>query len=438
MRRKMLGIAILLALSLMVLGLYALGPKSERLYAPGAVATDNVPLTQSIPLRHLASVLENKDIRKARDLIEQTPSFARAPNPEALLATMQAMNPPATEEAVGLRVMTWNVAFLDYYVGPKHWAWSPYMDVRRGGVLQAAFSGGYDVVLLQEVWRKKERSRFAQAAEEAGYWAVAPDKGYQHGLMTFVKKSIAVNKPDEVRVRPYGVQDKLEKVRVPGVKQALLRCWLRARFEHPELGPITLFNTHMQAFPSSWAARIEQARELGILASERPNEELVMVAGDMNAGPYYKSNDWTRMDGVTESVWFTNAVSYPVLLHYGELVDLSIRGRSVEDALLDVSEGRKVVNDPKRARIEPALLLGCGGLHNNAFTATDCNDLYRMQYGGTEAPARLDHILARDPQARIHTAAWKHRFTGLVTDTPDGKVELSDHAAVTVDLLIKP
>ena len=71
------------------------------------------------------------------------------------------------------------------------------------------------------------------------------------------------------------------------------------------------------------------------------------------------------------------------------------------------------------------------------FSASDCNSLYFDQYGGTEYPARLDHIFAHDPDGRIIAAKSELVF---VEKQPFGSIEVeqSDHLGVAVELFVSP
>jgi hypothetical protein len=127
-----------------------------------------------------------------------------------------------------------------------------------------------------------------------------------------------------------------------------------------------------------------------------------------------------------------------LLLAYGDLVDLAIMGRPTRDALADVVLGNTVVNDPATATTTPGVDPNwCANTPHTTFTATDCNSLYFAQYAGTEFPARLDHLFARDPDERIVVTASRLDFTGKVR-FGDTEVEPSDHYAVVVELLVRP
>jgi endonuclease/exonuclease/phosphatase family metal-dependent hydrolase len=199
----------------------------------------------------------------------------------------------------------------------------------------------------------------------------------------------------------------------------------------------------MQAFAENWLGRVKQSRELGIamraaVSSDETKKDLILAGGDFNAGPYYKNSTWKLPDGSEQDIWLHNAISYPVLLAYGELVDLAIMGRPEDDALADVVLGNTVINDPEKALDVPGAAEDwCASTPHTTFTATDCNSLYFEQYAGTEFPARLDHLFARDPDDRIVVTSSALTFTAKEL-FDDKEVEPSDHYAVVVEMLVSP
>jgi len=63
--------------------------------------------------------------------------------------------------------------------------------------------------------------------------------------------------------------------------------------------------------------------------------------------------------------------------------------------------------------------------------------LYFTQYGGTEFPARLDQVFARDTDERVVVARSRIDFTEQLR-FGDTLVEPSDHYAVIVELVVSP
>jgi endonuclease/exonuclease/phosphatase family metal-dependent hydrolase len=71
------------------------------------------------------------------------------------------------------------------------------------------------------------------------------------------------------------------------------------------------------------------------------------------------------------------------------------------------------------------------------FTGTDCNRLYFEQYAGTEPPARLDHVLLRDPERRVRVVGAGLTLTERhALGAAGGAVELSDHYGVRATLRV--
>jgi len=408
--------------------------RTDRPSVPlGAGAGDDVPLAQAPALAHVAAALHGGAALSVVDLLRQPLQFSMPPDPSAWLRAMHAANPVPAADAVPLRVLSWNLALLDVRVGPYPYKASPYVQARREPVFDRVLGAGADIVLLQELWHATDIARLSDRVVGSGYRLFCPRRRWVDGLAVLVREELA-GSPVEVEVQPYSTQERLEAVDLRG-KEQFLRSWLRVSFVHPRLGPITILDTHMQAYPKAWARRLQQSRALGLTAARRPAGELVLVGGDLNAGPFYGRQSWTRPDGTREQTWWHDALSLPALYHYGGLSDLAIRGRPAADVDLDVRLGREIVNDPDRAVAEPPARTP---EHLRAFTATDANHLYYEQYAGTEQPARLDHLLGRDPGGRIHVRASRHRFTERDVDVGHEKVEPSDHYAVEVDLLVRP
>jgi endonuclease/exonuclease/phosphatase family metal-dependent hydrolase len=261
--------------------------------------------------------------------------------------------------------------------------------------------------------------------------------------LTMIKESsLAGGSTTRITYSEYGAQNGQEFFPGPGIK----RGWLAVEFIHAELGPVVALNTHMLAYPENWYGRLHQARELGIVVEQSSNRvqaregraPLVFAGGDFNSGPYYKEARWESPDGSVFEGWFHNTLSYPTLLTYGDMVDVAIMGRPAADATADVLLGNTVVNNAATSATIPGAEEGfCARTPHTTFTATDCNSLYFDQYAGTEYPARLDHVFARDPANRIVATksalvfTEKERFGAL-------QREPSDHYGVLVEMLITP
>ena len=175
--------------------------------------------------------------------------------------------------------------------------------------------------------------------------------GHNDGLAVFIREAIiAGGSSVDVDFAAYASQNGTEYFPGPGIQ----RGWLSVAFTHQDIGRIRVFDTHMQAFPENWLGRMKQARELGIAVRTAPDrddapDELILACGDFNAGPYYTKATWDVPDGSTQDRWFHNTLSYPVLLTYGELIDLAIMGRPADFATADITLGDSVVNKAEDA-----------------------------------------------------------------------------------------
>lgn len=360
-------------------------------------------------------------------------AFGGAPNPTELLTSTSALDDArGTTGTSAMRVLSYNVALLDaqiFWVIP--YKRTPTLDERRDVLPELVFATGADVIGLQEVWRQQDVDAFLARAETDGYRGFVHERNEGNdGVMVFVREDKIAGDATLADHHVYLSQDGLENFPGPGIR----RGWMEVAFTHVDVGPVRVFNTHMQAFPEAWQGRMLQGRELGIAARTHSTaEELVIVTGDLNAGPYYQEATWQPPEGEQQTEWFHNAMSYPLLLAYGDLVDAAVMGRPAERAASDVTRGDTVVNDASTSTEIPGAAEGwCDETPNDTFTATDCNRLYFLQYAGTEYPARLDHVHVRDRPDLSVTGSWV-RFTGKRRFT-NVDIEPSDHYGVEVEL----
>jgi endonuclease/exonuclease/phosphatase family metal-dependent hydrolase len=410
--------------------------------ALGGDDTDNFVLKDTSGLAHIAAVLDNGDSLTLRDLIEQGDAltFSGAPNPAKLLTDTNALDD--NRDRAGrfpLSVLTYNVALLNvdlFNIIP--YAESPNIPQRRRVLPALIFATGADVVLLQELWLDEDVKHFSERAALSGYRAIVHDRsGGNDGLMICLREDILAGGTSvDVDFAPYASQNGTEFWPGPGI----LRGWMSVHFVHDDIGGVSVFNTHMQAFPENWLGRVKQARELGIQirTTVENTGDFAFVGGDFNSGPYYKTASWTAPDASVFDGWYHNTIAYPTLLTYGDLVDAAIMGRPAVDATADITLGDTVVNDSTTALDVPGAVDGwCEQTPNTTFTATDCNSIYFEQYAGTEAPARLDHVFVSDARERVVVANSQIVFTEPQS-FDDVVVPPSDHYGVRVDLLVAP
>ena len=116
-------------------------------------------------------------------------------------------------------------------------------------------------------------------------------------------------------------------------------------------------------------------------------------------------------------------------MHYGEVFDvLAAIGAARDVELMDQLPpfGPVYLEEPlgDERRCE-----SLGGV----FTATDCNSLYREQYMGTEYPARLDHMMLRDPSGLVRVDDGGVEYDELQREG----WELSDHYGIGAVLWVR-
>lgn len=398
----------------------------------GSVAEDNVALSSLPMFAHYQGVMSGAST--VGDLLTKPLSFSGRPTPTALLQGIQASNPPMPASGTPLKILTLNVGLLDVQLyGLVQYARTPDLAVRAPILGQTIFAAGYDVIAFQELWRPQDVERFRAAATAAGYWLVtSPRTGYTDGLAIAVKNTVA-SAPGVVRSEPYSEISGNEFYPANGYS----RGFMSVRFEHATLGPIVVYSTHVAAFPGAWRLRMSHVRELGLhIRKHVPEGELVFAMGDFNAGAYYKSDTWRLPGNAVEPDWFANTLSYPMLMHYAGVTDLTVRARTAADATMDITLGDTVPNDPAPSLMtpfgDPAWCANTPAM----FTATDCNSMYFTQYAATEFPARMDLVTARDPNNRVHVVSAAVAFRDPITYSDGRMGPLTDHYGQSVDVVI--
>jgi hypothetical protein len=400
-------------------------------------AADRVLLVEDPRLSYLVDALKSRATGRLQvsDLFDDQ-RFDHAPNPTLLLEKMQRENPDPTADGVNLTVTSLNVALLKGYLfkSPLSVVEAPYVDERTPAVIDSLLDGENGVVFVQELWTNEAQTYAEEAAARLGYQVAGhvSGLGLLTGLYTFVRDDLVQNyiHVDQTDYSGFGADPIALSV-------SIVRGFQVVSFTHPTIGRVRLYNTHQAPFPHGWSQRLFEQRQIGEAISSEPDDALVLVGGDFNAGPYYARNRWTDATGSDVPDWFENALAYPVGLFFGGLDDLFVRGRTAETAALDVTAGDAVENGWQSAATTPFGVPGWCDLYGAAFSATDCNALYFAQYAGQEAPARLDQLLVRDPTGRVHA-----RNSRIVFDTmrlPSGEtIPVSDHGALRVDVTIAP
>tara|TARA_Y100001954_G_C15801067_1_gene600128 strand:+ start:620 stop:1987 length:1368 start_codon:yes stop_codon:yes gene_type:complete len=402
---------------------------------------DQVKLSDASALAHIHSALVNSADLTVADLFDPNHvAFESAPDPTALLQSHQEANAQRSESSGSLSVLSYNVALLDAQIfGFIDWSQSPDLAERQKELPDLIINEDYDILMLQEVWLDADVTRFTEVGEAAGYMVhVGPRNEYNDGCLTLVKKDIV---KDEAFVTTGGVayaeRDGLEYFPGPGIK----RGFIHLSFEHETLGTFHVYNTHMMPWWYNWGVRMAEARELSLHVLDHSNaEDVVFLGGDMNAGSYYDTDVWTTGANEETDGWWANTISYTLFTHYADFVDLVQMGRTPEKALLDITEGQAVVNNPEQSLDIPGGEADWCETHNAVnFTASDCNALYFEQYGGTEFPSRMDHLFVRDTEKRVYVTKSEIVFTERRTfGDLEEATEPSDHLGVAAWVTVSP
>jgi len=397
----------------------------------GSFAADQALLSDTQVLSHLADAGGERDLSAL--LRSDGSIFMSAPDPSALFTAQHEAHqalPPLTE-STELRVLTFNTALLSRsYLGTL--VEMPEIDARRSKMGEKLFTAGYDVLLLQEVWEWGDLLALQVEGAGYGYAVYGGTAGVhsEHGLAIAVREDIIDwSAPQEQEEQQFDAQRKLEYWPGPDVR----RGWLTWSFTLAGTSQrVHLYDIHATSFVSFWLQRELQARQVGMEIAARPAEDIVLLGGDLNSGPYYDTDVWT--DGAGEAVpgWWRNAAAYALWLHYGELYDALNAARLPEDVTL----GKTIPADHTTYLTEPyGQREWCDEVAGTVFSATDCNTLYYQSYGGTEFPARLDHVFIRDPGAVVRVqSAGLVLSESMPFDT--GTFELSDHYGVETVLEI--
>ncbi|MEX1368476.1 MAG: endonuclease/exonuclease/phosphatase family protein [Nannocystaceae bacterium] len=390
-------------------------------------------LVDAPALAHLALALPETaeaDELTVEDLFRERPAYARAPDPSLLLDQMRIreVSLPPLGPAEPLRVLSFNAGLLDRWY-PFTTVQVPYVDVRRERSPAIVLGDDWDIVLLQEVWDTRDVEAFTAEARTRGYLAYAGSTRAheEHGLLMLVREELVdPDGPNERREQIFEQQRGIEDFPGPGIARGFL-SW---RFRHAPTGvTLNLFDTHTTAFPELSLIRETQVRRLGLAARSVPDDEVALVAGDVNAGAYYPRNTFGEVDGEPVTDWWRNAQAYALLLHYGGLYDVFAAAGEARD--VELMDQLPAYTAAYRER--PLGNVGLCDELGGVFTATDCNSLYFEQYGGTEYPARIDHVMVRDESGAVRVSGSWVAYDGVM----DGGVELSDHYGVGAVLWVE-
>lgn len=389
---------------------------------------DDQLASESPLLTHLAEALPDAAGVTAGELVgDKRLVFDQAPDPSALFVA-QAAEHAALPELVGdtqeLRVLTYNVGLLDrsYFAGGR--VAVPHVAERAQVLPERVMADDWDILLLQEVWEWEHVLLFAQAAEQNGYlWYAGTETAHiEHGLMILVKQSLVGGETLQVEVQ-FDDQRAIEHRPGPNIRRGYLEWGFTLE---PTGEPIRLLNTHPQAFVDFWEVRNLQLRQVGLAANEVPADTLVLLGGDLNAGPYYPEDTFGQIDGDPVIGWWRNATAWPLMQHYGGLRDLSGAFSEAQDVV-----AMDALPAWSEAYLDAPLAGTCDEVPADVFTGTDCNGIYFENYGGQEYPARLDHLMWRDGAAQLRVLETQQEYVTPEAVDGAGTVELSDHYGVS-------
>lgn len=399
----------------------------------GDEVEDDAVLADTPELMHLADALTDPGAT-VLDLFDDDLQFDVAPDPTELFEAMHTDHltlddGPATRS---LSVMTYNLGLLERtYVFFK--VEVPYLEERLAHQVDVLFDQGTDILLLQEVWEVDDAEALAVAAEGAGYTVFVPGRESRKlqretGLMIAVKSELIGSEIDQQGLQ-YQAQWKSENFPGPNIK----RGWLEWSFVLADSDvEVHLFDTHLTPFYTEWQTRNLQVRELGLAIAQAPEDAVVLLGGDFNAGWHYPMDVWTDIEGDDHEGWFRNAAMPPLLSYYGGLSDLA----NLAEVQQDVPAGDLIPTGPTEGWLDEPFgdASVCDGLH--PYTATDCNRLYRENYGATELPARMDLLFLRDGTGRVRARTVETTFVEPI-ELSAGMYEVSDHYAqeVVIDLV---
>ncbi|KAL1410326.1 phospholipase C type enzyme [Vanrija albida] len=292
-----------------------------------------------------------------------------------------------------LSLNVWGLAFISKLRAPRLAAIANYL---RGA--------DYDVVCLQEIWIHEE---FAQVRDDVQ--GVLPYSRFYHtgalgsGLAVFSRLPFL-----EAHALPYNLSGRPSEV-IAGdffVNKAAARAVL----EHPALGPIEVWNTHMHAAgeggpETRQTHRVTQAWQLATeVRGSAARGHWVFVMGDFNSQPF--------------------SLPISLLRTYGGLNDSFL-------------ETHPHANDPAPVGLQAATALTTLGM--------TCDSPLNSWSQGKPIPAgiaaqggkRLDYIFYRGPETgpRVHCAESKVVLDGLV---PGESFSYSDHFGLTSTFVIEP
>ncbi len=387
----------------------------------GEETADDALLTDVPGLAFLSTALGDEAATVA-DLFDEDREYAAAPDPTGVL-TSQFDAHAQLDEGTGttLSVLTYNAGLL----GRNYLFFRvevPELEVRWEQTGPEVFAAGDDIVFLQEVWERDYADSIGAAAQAAGYTVFTPEDRKplrETGLLMAVRSDLIDGEATFDLVQ-YDAQFKSENFPGPNIK----RGYLHATFTLAGSGEaVHLFDTHTTPFSDDWRIRNLQVRELGLAIAVLPDDALVLVGGDFNAGWYYSQAVWVDAEGNDVTGWWNNP-SMPALLGYYSdgLQDLA----NLAELVPEVQMGNQVPTEVDETWLDEPF--GDAALCDqlDIYTATDCDSLYLDNYAATEFPARMDLLWVKDGTGRVRARSRERAFVQHM-EFETGAFELSDH-----------
>lgn len=389
--------------------------------------------------------------------------FASAPNPQPVFDQMSQEHqslPPLDGTATELKILTFNCGLLSRSHPLGHVSVPDYL-TRREHMWKVLFARGHDILLLTEVFEKVDVDEAEKEAQIKGYSiysgttrlvAGQADREY-HGLMIAIKKEFTEKGSSKIE-RWFDAQFAKEFSPGPSLKRGFL-CW---QFFHPNSSqPMAAVCGHCTAMADNVLIRTLQFRQLGIFIRKLPADCLVWAGGDLNAAPFYPTDEWfgakkfvlkdntmrisqDNLDKVVKkeyNSYWECATSYPIFLHYSGAVDLM----SCREPAQDVANMSKLKPNYANAWKWPYGMEDCASqVGTDVMSATDLNSLHRKNYGKKcYRPGRYDYLFCRDARTADGNPAKLMRVESAGLTLKEEKEEytkdalpvtLSDHFGV--------
>lgn len=337
-------------------------------------------------------------------------------SPAPVVPKAASAHPPAPDREVSL--LTLNCGLLRLGGGLDGWVGTPPLTRERRSLLPAALeASGADLLLLQEVFSGPEKAALARALQHRYPYAVwgptLPWPPLDSGLMILSRHPL-----EDM------VYERFD--RRPRSEWLSARAFLSVRVTLPPFGTIRLVTTHTAAGRRPESPEIERIRAAQfaqlLRAVDGAREEMLILAGDFNAGPGY--------DPESGSLRPASWDNYRVLLRHRLPRDRRFAADpGTEGSFVNLlGEGHDAETERQLVTWDPRAPLANGGIH------------------GFQKPQRIDHVLLdRTSLRRVRVTAMPvlgephvpvpPKVT-LRSETGEAvqRVTLSDHRGVLVRL----